>query len=37
MAALRGTEIKLVELTEATAALKTVPDSLYAESEVFFG
>ncbi len=26
MAALRGTDIKLVELTEATAELKTVPD-----------
>ncbi|HEY2055607.1 MAG TPA: 6-phosphofructokinase [Solirubrobacterales bacterium] len=37
MAALRGTDIKLVQLAEATAALKTVPDSLYAESEVFFG
>jgi 6-phosphofructokinase 1 len=37
MAALRGTDIKLVELTEATAELKTVPASLYAESEVFFG
>jgi ATP-dependent phosphofructokinase / diphosphate-dependent phosphofructokinase len=37
MAALRGTDIKLVELTEATAALKTVPESFYAESEVFFG
>ena len=37
MAALRGTEIKLVALTEATAELKTVPESLYAESEVFFG
>ncbi len=37
MAALRGTEIKLVELTEATAELKTVPESLYEEAEVFFG
>lgn len=37
MAALRGTDIKLVELTEATAELKTVPESLYAEAEVFFG
>ena len=37
MAALRGTDIKLVELTEATAELKTVPEALYAESEVFFG
>jgi 6-phosphofructokinase 1 len=37
MAALRGTHIELVELTEATAELKTVPESLYAEAEVFFG
>jgi ATP-dependent phosphofructokinase / diphosphate-dependent phosphofructokinase len=37
MAALRGTEIKLVELTEATAELKTVPEALYSEAEVFFG
>jgi 6-phosphofructokinase 1 len=37
MAALRGTDIKLVQLTEATAELKTVPESLYAEAEVFFG
>jgi len=37
MTALRGTEIKLVELTEATAELKTVPEELYAEAEVFFG
>ena len=37
MTALRGTEIKLVELTEATAELKTVPEVLYAEAEVFFG
>ena len=37
MTALRGTEIKLVELSEATAELKLVPESLYAESEVFFG
>ena len=37
MAALRGTDIKLVELTEATDELKTVPESLYAEAEVFFG
>jgi 6-phosphofructokinase 1 len=37
MAALRGTEIELVQLTEATAALKTVPPSLYEEAEVFFG
>jgi 6-phosphofructokinase 1 len=37
MTALRGTEIELVELSEATAELKTVPESLYAEAEVFFG
>jgi 6-phosphofructokinase 1 len=37
MAALRGTDIKLVELTEATDELKTVPESFYAEAEVFFG
>jgi ATP-dependent phosphofructokinase / diphosphate-dependent phosphofructokinase len=37
MTALRGTEIKLVELSEATAELKTVPPELYAEAEVFFG
>jgi ATP-dependent phosphofructokinase / diphosphate-dependent phosphofructokinase len=37
MAALRGTDIAMVELSEATGELKTVPDSFYAESEVFFG
>jgi ATP-dependent phosphofructokinase / diphosphate-dependent phosphofructokinase len=37
MTALRGTEIRLVKLSEATAELKTVPESLYAEAEVFFG
>ncbi len=37
MAALRGTDIKLVPLKEATAELKTVPESLYSEAEVFFG
>jgi ATP-dependent phosphofructokinase / diphosphate-dependent phosphofructokinase len=37
MAALRGTEIQLVGLSEATAELKTVPASLYEEAEVFFG
>jgi ATP-dependent phosphofructokinase / diphosphate-dependent phosphofructokinase len=37
MAALRGTEIELVQLSEATAELKTVPESLYREAEVFFG
>jgi phosphofructokinase-like protein len=37
MTALRGTDIKLVELTEAVAQLKTVPEELYEEAEVFFG
>ncbi len=37
MTALRGTDIELVQLTEATAELKTVPKSLYSEAEVFFG
>jgi 6-phosphofructokinase 1 len=37
MTALRGTEIELVALSEATAALKLVPEELYAEAEVFFG
>jgi 6-phosphofructokinase 1 len=37
MTALRGTDIELVQLTEATAELKTVPESLYGEAEVFFG
>ncbi|HEY5977549.1 MAG TPA: 6-phosphofructokinase [Solirubrobacterales bacterium] len=37
MTALRGTEIELVDLTEATAELKTVPAELYAEAETFFG
>jgi ATP-dependent phosphofructokinase / diphosphate-dependent phosphofructokinase len=37
MAALKGTDIELVSLTEATAELKTVPRSLYEEAEVFFG
>ncbi len=37
MTALRGTDIKLVGLDEATAELKTVPESLYSEAEVFFG
>jgi 6-phosphofructokinase 1 len=37
MTALRGTDIQLVELSEATAELKTVPESLYREAEVFFG
>src|SRR5918995_4125280 len=37
MTALRATNIELVELKEATAELKTVPESLYREAEVFFG
>ena len=37
MAALRSTDIQLVDLNEATAELKTVPESLYREAEVFFG
>jgi len=37
MAALRGTGIELVSLSEATAELKTVPRELYEEAEVFFG
>jgi ATP-dependent phosphofructokinase / diphosphate-dependent phosphofructokinase len=37
MTALRSTNIQLVDLSEATAELKTVPESLYREAEVFFG
>jgi 6-phosphofructokinase 1 len=37
MTALRGTEIELVALEDATAELKTVPRALYEEAEVFFG
>ena len=37
MTALRGTDIALVDLSEAIAELKTVPESLYREAEVFFG
>ncbi len=37
MAALRGTDIQLVALTEAVSQLKTVPPELYEEAEVFFG
>jgi ATP-dependent phosphofructokinase / diphosphate-dependent phosphofructokinase len=37
MAALRGTEIELVELSAATEQLKLVPIERYAEAEVFFG
>jgi phosphofructokinase-like protein len=37
MTALRGTDIELVQLSEAIAELKTVPRRLYEEAEVFFG
>ncbi len=37
MTALRGTEIELVDLSEATAELKTVPRDFYRGAEVFFG
>ncbi len=37
MTALRGTDIGLVSLAEATGVLKTVPPQRYAEAEVFFG
>ena len=37
MTALRATEIRLVELSEATEQLKVVPEPLYQEAEVFFG
>src|SRR5436190_1433562 len=37
MAALHGTAIELVELSEATEELKLVPPERYAEAEVFFG
>jgi 6-phosphofructokinase 1 len=37
MTALRGTDIQLVDLADATAELKTVPKELYEEAEVFFG
>jgi ATP-dependent phosphofructokinase / diphosphate-dependent phosphofructokinase len=37
MTALRSTDIQLVDLAEATAELKTVPEWLYREAEVFFG
>jgi 6-phosphofructokinase 1 len=37
MTALRGTDIRLARLSEATAELKTVPKELYEEAEVFFG
>jgi ATP-dependent phosphofructokinase / diphosphate-dependent phosphofructokinase len=37
MTALRGVEIELASLGEATAELKTLPKALYEEAEVFFG
>ncbi len=37
MTALRGTDIRLVQLTEAIAELKLVSGSLFGEAEVFFG
>src|ERR1700722_8067329 len=37
MGALRGTEISLVPIAEATRELKLVPPDRYAEAEVFFG
>jgi 6-phosphofructokinase 1 len=37
MAALHGTAIEMVELSEATEQLKLVPPERYAEAEVFFG
>ena len=37
MTALRSTDIVLVDLAEATAELKLVPEALYREAEVFFG
>ena len=37
MTALRATEIELVDLAEATAELKTVPEDFYRGAEVFFG
>ncbi|MDT7706669.1 MAG: ATP-dependent phosphofructokinase / diphosphate-dependent phosphofructokinase [Pseudonocardiales bacterium] len=37
MAALRGTEIVMVPLAEATKELKLVDPTLYAEAEIFFG
>ena len=37
MTALRGTEIAMVPLQEATTQLKLVDADLYAEAAVFFG
>ncbi|WP_300019329.1 6-phosphofructokinase [Pseudonocardia sp.] len=37
MTALRGTDITMIPLSEATRELKVVDPSLYSEAEVFFG
>ncbi|KPM54656.1 6-phosphofructokinase [Frankia sp. CcI49] len=37
MVALHGTRVERVPLAEATGELKTVPEHLYEEAEVFFG
>jgi 6-phosphofructokinase 1 len=37
MVALRGTDIVLSKLIEATGVLKTVPAERYAEAQVLFG
>jgi phosphofructokinase-like protein len=37
MTALRGADIELVPLSEATSKLKLVDPALYAEAEIFFG
>jgi 6-phosphofructokinase 1 len=37
MTALKATSIELVPLSEAVDELKTVPEELYREAEVFFG
>ena len=37
MTALRGTDITMIPLSEATKELKVVDPALYAEAEVFFG
>jgi 6-phosphofructokinase 1 len=37
MVALRGDEIVMVSLDEATEETKTVPNDLYSAAETFFG
>src|SRR3954451_1050686 len=37
MPALHGPEIELVQLSDAVAELRTVPDDFYAQAEAFFG